>query len=201
MRAHAGVGGATQLGWYGVGPCSAATIAAKPSACAESIPTMYDSIKLLHLAAAIVWMGGMTFMLFALRPAALEVLEPQVRARLMGAVWRRFFSVVLAAIAVLLLTGGHMYASAFKAAQSSAAAAGVAGSVGMPIGWSLMLGIGIVMILLFGHIYFAGFSKFKRALAAQQWPVAAQAAAQINRLVVINFVLGWLAIAAVRLVH
>lgn len=157
---------------------------------------MYDSIKLLHLVAAIVWMGGMTFMLVALRPAALEVLEPQVRARLMGAVWRRFFSVVLVAIAVLLLTGGHMYASAFKAAQSS-----TAGAAGVPMGWGLMLGIGVVMILLFGHIYFAGFGKFKRALAAQQWPVAAQAAAQINRLVVINFVLGWLAIAAVRLVH
>ena len=161
---------------------------------------MYDSIKLLHLVAAIVWMGGMTFMLFALRPAALEVLEPQVRARLMGAVWRRFFNVVLVAIAVLLLTGGHMYASALKAAQSSAAA-GAAGAAGVPIGWSLMLAIGAVMILLFGHIYFAGFGKFKRAVVAQQWPVAAQAAAQINRLVIVNFVLGWLAIAAVRLVH
>ena len=154
---------------------------------------MYDSIKLLHLVAAIVWMGGMTFMLVALRPAALEVLEPQVRARLIGAVWRRFFSVVLVAIAVLLLTGGHMYASAFKAAQSS--------SAGVPMGWNLMVCIGIIMVLLFGHIYFAGFGKFKRALAVQQWPVAAQAAAQINRLVIVNFVLGWLAIAVVRLVH
>lgn len=157
---------------------------------------MYDSIKLLHLVAAIVWMGGMTFMLVALRPAALETLEPQERARLMVAVWRRFFNMVLVAIAVLLLTGSHMYMTAFKAAQSSAA-----GGHGMPLGWNLMLGIGVVMALLFGHIYFAGFAKFKRALAAQQRPAAAHAAAQINRLVVINFVLGWLAIASVRLVH
>ncbi len=156
---------------------------------------MYDSIKLLHLVAAIVWMGGMTFMLVALRPAALEVLEPQERARLMVAVWRRFFSAVLIAIAVLLLTGSHMYMTAFKAAQSS-----TAGGLGIPLGWSLMLGIGVVMVLLFGHIYFAGFAKFKRALVAQQRPAAAQAAAQINRLVVINFVLGWLAFASVRLV-
>lgn len=156
---------------------------------------MYDSIKLLHLVAGIVWMGGMTFMLLALRPAALEVLEPQVRARLMGAVWRRFFAVVLVAIAVLLLTGGHMYASALKAAQSSS------GAVGLPLGWNLMLVIGVVMVLVFGHVYFAGFKKFKNAVAAAEWPVAAKAAAQINRLVIINFVLGWLAIAAVRLVH
>ncbi len=172
-----------------------ATIAASPTACAESRPTMYDSIKLLHLVAGILWMGGMTFMLFALRPAALEVLEPQVRARLMGVVWRRFFNLVLVAIAILLLTGGHMYMSAFKAAQSS----GGAGS--LPLGWSLMLIIGLIMVLIFGHVYFAGFGKFKRALAANEWPVAAQAAAQINRLVILNFVLGWLAIAAVRLVH
>lgn len=157
---------------------------------------MYNTIKLLHLVAAIVWMGGMTFMLFALRPAALQVLEPQVRARLMGAVWRRFFSLVLAAIAILLLTGSHMYMTVFKA--SKAVSGGV---VGVPMGWSVMVGIGVVMMLLFGHIYFAGFAKFKRALAAEQWPVAAQAAAQINRLVVVNFALGWLAIAAVRLLH
>lgn len=157
---------------------------------------MYETIKLLHLVAAIVWMGGMTFMLFALRPAALQVLEPQVRARLMGAVWRRFFLAVLVAIAVLLLTGSHMYMTVFKSAKAISS-----GAVGVPMGWSLMMGIGVVMMLLFGHIYFAGFSKFKRALAVEQWPVAAQAAAQINRLVVVNFGLGWLAIVAVRLLH
>ena len=57
------------------------------------------------------------------------------------------------------------------------------------------------MMLIFGHIYFAGFRKFKRALVASEWPAAAKAAVQINRLVIVNFVLGWLAIAAVRLVH
>ncbi len=156
---------------------------------------MYDTIKLFHLVAGIVWMGGMAFMLAALRPAALEVLEPQVRARLMGAVWRRFFNVVLAAIAVLLLTGSHLYSSAFRAVKAATGA----GSV--PLGWNLMFAVGMAMVLVFGHIYFAGFRKFKRALAANEWPAAAKAAAQINRLVIVNFVLGWLAIAAVRLVH
>ena len=155
---------------------------------------MYDSIKLLHLFAGIVWMGGMTFMLFALRPSALEVLEPQVRARLMGAVWRRFFNIVLVAIAVLFFTGMNLYTTAFRALKAATGA----GSV--PLGWNLMVVIGIVMMLIFGHIYFAGFRKFKRALAAAEWPVAAKAAVQINRLVIVNFVLGWLAIAAVRLV-
>ena len=146
---------------------------------------MYDLVKLLHLVAAMVWMGGMTFMLVALRPAALEVLEGPLRARLMAAVWRRFFGAVLVAIAVLLVTGGRLYTSAAE----------------LPLGWNLMLIMGLAMVLIFGHIYFASFKKFQRALAQSQMPVAAQAAAQINRLVVINFVLGWLAIASVRLLH
>ena len=156
---------------------------------------MTEFVKLLHLVAGIVWMGGMTFMLLALRPAALTVMEPQPRARLMLQVWRRFFAVVLIAIVVLLTTGTHLYATLFRAMK---AANGV-GSV--PLGWNLMLGIGIVMMLIFGHIYMAGFGKFKRALAAESWPDAAKAAAQIQTLVVTNFVLGWLAIAAVRLVR
>lgn len=156
---------------------------------------MYDTIKLLHLVAAIVWMGGMTFMLVALRPAALEVLEPPVRARLMVVVWRRFFNLVLGAVAVLLLTGGHLYTSAIRAVK----AANGAGS--LPLGWHLMAALGVAMVLIFGHIYFAGFRQFRRALAAGDGALAAQAAAQINRLVILNFVFGWMAIAAVRLVH
>lgn len=156
---------------------------------------MYDSIKLLHLVAAIVWMGGMAFMLLALRPAAMEVLEPQVRARLMGAVWRRFFRTVLIAIVFLLASGTYMYTAAFRTVKQATGA----GSV--PLGWMLMLAIGVAMVLIFGHIYWAGFKRFQRAVSAGAWPVAAQAAAQVQRLVQINFVLGWLAIAAVRLVH
>jgi uncharacterized membrane protein len=155
---------------------------------------MYDIAKLLHLISAIVWMGGMTFMLFALRPAVMALMEPQPRARLMADVWRRFFAIVAVAVVVLFTTGTHLYTTAFKAAKA-------AGGSGVPLGWNLMLVIGLVMILIFGHIYFAGFRKFKRAVAAAQWPVAAKAAGQIQALVMTNFVLGWLAILAVRLVR
>jgi uncharacterized membrane protein len=155
---------------------------------------MYDLVKLLHLAAAIVWMGGMTFMLVALRPAAVAVLAGPERLKLMGAVWQRFFVAVALAIAVLLATGGNLYATVFRAAKL---ATGV-GSV--PLGWNLMLLLGGVMMLIFGHIYFAGFAKFKRATTAQDWPAAAKSAAKIHTLMLINFATGWLAIVAVRLV-
>lgn len=154
---------------------------------------MYEIVKLVHLVAAIVWMGGMTFMLFALRPAALATLDAQPRARLMGAVWQRFFVMVMVAIVLLFTTGTNLYTTTFRAAKA-ATGAGV-----VPLGWNAMLVIGIVMMLVFGHIYFAGFAKYKRAVAAEQWPDAAKAAGQIHTLVVGNFVLGWLAIAAVRL--
>jgi uncharacterized membrane protein len=160
---------------------------------------MYDIAKLLHLISAIIWMGGMTFMLFALRPAITAQMQPQSRALLMAEVWQRFFAMVAVAVLVLFVTGTHLYTTAFKAAKAAAAATGGGGSV--PLGWNLMLAIGMVMFLIFGHIYFAGFRKFRRAVAAGEWPVAAKAAGLIQKMVMANFVLGWLAIAAVRLVR
>lgn len=154
---------------------------------------MYDLIKLLHLVAAIIWMGGMTFMLFALRPAALLVLEPQVRARLMTQVWQRFFAIVLGAIVVLFATGTYMYTNTFKAAKLAT------GHGVVPLGWIVMMTLGLLMMLIFGHISYAGFSKFKRAVEAAEWSSAATAAGQIQKLVMLNFGLGWLAIAALRL--
>jgi uncharacterized membrane protein len=151
--------------------------------------SMIIFIKLLHLAAAIVWLGGMTFMLFALRPALIAQLQGQARLELLALVLKRFFAIVLGAIAILLLTGLHLYGAGAKAV----------GMPSIPLGWHLMAGLGLTMILLFGHIYFAGFRGLSRAVAAANWPVAAAKAGQIHTLVVVNFVLGWAAVIAVRL--
>ena len=66
---------------------------------------MYNLMKFLHLAAAIVWLGGITFMLFALRPAAAEQLAPPQRLPLIAQILQRFFTGVWGTILVLLLTG------------------------------------------------------------------------------------------------
>jgi uncharacterized membrane protein len=150
---------------------------------------MITFIKLLHLAAGIVWLGGMTFMLFALRPALIEQLVGEQRIRLLALVLKRFFAIVLGAIAVLLLTGLHLYGAGAKAV----------GMASIPLGWHLMAGLGIAMILLFGHIYFGGFRGLKRAVDAADLPAAAAKATQIHKLVVVNFVMGWAAVIAVRL--
>jgi len=156
---------------------------------------MYDYAKLLHLIAGIVWMGGMTFMLFALRPAALVSLDAQPRALLMGEVWKRFYILVLLSIVALFTTGTHLYTATFRAAKAAM------GQGSVPLGWNIMLVLGLVMMLIFGHIYFAGFKKYKRAVAAGEWPVAAKAAGLMHTMTLINFTLGWVAILAVRLVR
>ena len=131
----------------------------------------------------------MTFMLFALRPALIAQLQGQARLELLALILKRFFAIVLVAVAVLLLTGLHLYGAGAKAV----------GMPSIPLGWHLMAGLGITMILVFGHIYFAGFRGLKRAVDAANWTVAAAKAAQIHTMVVVNFLLGWAAVIAVRL--
>jgi uncharacterized membrane protein len=156
---------------------------------------MYDYAKLLHLIAGIVWMGGMTFMLFALRPAAVASIEAQPRAVLMGQVWQRFYVWVLVAVVVLFGTGTHLYSSTFRAARLAT------GNGSVPLGWNVMLVLGVTMMLVFGHIFFAGFKKYRRAIAAAEWALAAKAGGLIHKMTLLNFTLGWLAIVAVRLLR
>jgi len=140
-------------------------------------------MKFLHLAAAIVWLGGIAFMLFSLRPAAAELLAPPQRLPLIARVMQRFFTGVWLAIAILLITGLVMLLG-----------------VGMkkaPVGWHLMLGIGVLMFALFGHLYFGPFRRLKLAVSASDWPEGGRRVGQIAKLATANLVLGALAIAAV----
>ena len=144
---------------------------------------MYTLFKFFHLVAAVVWLGGMSFMLLALRPS-LPVLEaPPQRLKLLVTVLRRFFAAVWAAVGVLLLSGTYMY--------------GHADAQAAPLGWHLMSGIGVLMFLVFGHLYFSPWRRLRQAVAASDWPAAAGCATLIARLVSVNFVLGWLAVAAI----
>ncbi len=148
---------------------------------------VYLLSKFLHLAGAIVWMGGMTFMLWILRPVVTEKLQPALRLPLMAGVMGRFFPLVGLCIAALLVTGtGMLMTVGMKAA---------------PLGWHVMLGIGVLMFALFGHVYFGPFKRLKLAVAATDWPEAGRRLGQIQAIVKTNFVLGWLAIAAVLFLH
>jgi len=47
---------------------------------------MYEIIKFVHLSAGIVWIGGMAFAIWALRPVAIAQLEPVQRLPLLSGV-------------------------------------------------------------------------------------------------------------------
>jgi uncharacterized membrane protein len=144
---------------------------------------MNPILLLVHLAGAVIWVGGMAFVLLALRPAAFAELEPPLRARLLFAVLRRFFPLVWVSIALLLGSG-------LLAMRNIAHA---------PPGWHAMLGIGLLMSAVFAHIQFAPFGRARRAAAIQDWSGVGRALQQIHPLVQLNFALGCGAIALVLL--
>jgi uncharacterized membrane protein len=143
--------------------------------------------KLLHLAAAVVWLGGMTFMLWMLRPVAIAQLQPPLRIALLTGVMERFFKTVWISIAVLAVTGLYTVATV--------------GMKAAPLGWHLMLGLGLLMFAIFGHLFFGPWRKLKQATAAADWPLAGRQLARMHPWVWANCVLGWVAVAAVMLLR
>jgi uncharacterized membrane protein len=127
----------------------------------------------------------MIFMVLALRGPATQQLAPPVRLPLLAAVLGRFFVMVGISIGVLWGTGLPMFLSA------------PGGNT--PAGWHVMAGLGLVMSLIFAHIYFAPYRRLRRAVAAADWPEGGRRMGQITLLAKINLALGWLAIGAVLL--
>ena len=138
---------------------------------------------LLHLLAAVVWVGGMFFAYVALRPVAAAQLEPPARLTLWVGVFKAFFPWVFAAIVTLLLSGYWMVLSFY----------GGFDAIGMHV--HLMIWAGYVMILLFFHVFFAPFKRLKRAVAAADWPAGAKSLAQIRVLIGINLSIGLVVVA------
>ena len=153
---------------------------------------LYATLKLLHILSIVVWIGGMVFAHFFLRPAALQLPPPQ-RVPLMHGVLQRFFSAVLVAIAVVLATGLWMIGRVAKETVQ----AGL--SFNMPLGWTVMAVLGLVMMAIFGHIRFALFKRLSRAVADSDWTAGAAALASVRTWVSINLGLGVVIVAATLL--
>ncbi len=144
---------------------------------------IYATLKLLHILAIVVWVGGMVFTHQFLRPATLT-LEPPQRIRLMHDVLQRFFAAVLACIAIVLVSGLWMIARLAKESVQ----AGL--SFNMPLDWTIMATLGIVMMGIFGHIRFALFKRLSQAVAAGDWPTGGAALASIRTWVGVNLAIG-----------
>lgn len=139
--------------------------------------------NLLHVISAVVWVGGMIFAHAFLRPVAVSQLEPPQRLQLWVGVFARFFPLVWVCAILLPVTG---YLMIFSIWQTMAT---------VPLYVNLMMVMGIFMIFIFMHVFFAPYSKLKRAVAEQDWPTGGKALGQIRMLIGINIILGLIVVA------
>lgn len=153
---------------------------------------IYIILKTLHLLALIVWLGGMAFAHFFLRPAAAQLPPPQ-RLPLMRDVLQRFFAAVLIAIVLILVSGLGMIGLVHQMAAQAGAKAP------MPVSWIVMAVLGLVMMAVFGHIRFALFKRLNAAVDAKDWPAGGKAMDQIRKWVALNLALGTVIVVTLRL--
>ena len=135
----------------------------------------------IHILAAVIWVGGMFFAYMVLRPAALDLGPPQ-RLSLWSRAFARFFPWVWVAVVLLLLSGYWMILFAFD------------GFVNVGLYIHIMHATGILMMLIFLHVFFAPYRRLNRALASADFESAGQALNQIRILIAINLVMGLITI-------
>ena len=144
---------------------------------------VYATLKLLHILSIIVWLGGMVFSLFFLRPAAAQ-LEQAAKVALMHGALGRFLRAAMWSATLVLVSGFWMLGRVAKQTVQAG------GSFAMPLSWTIMAALGVVMVLVLGHIRFALFKRLDRAVAGQDWAAGAAALETIKRWVAINLALG-----------
>jgi len=132
----------------------------------------------LHVLFVVIWVGGMVFAWSFQRPAAATQLEAPQRLRLWVSTFQGFFPWVWAAIVLLPVTG-YAYIFAFYG-----------GMGGAPLYVHLMSGLGILMILIYLHVYFAPFRKLRDAVHTEDWQEGGRQLARIRKAVGINMTIG-----------
>jgi len=131
----------------------------------------------VHVIAAAIWVGGMFFAFVALRPSMIALESGALRFDLWQRVLGRFFRIVWVCIAALLASGYWMVNA-------------LGGMQHLDPYVHAMQVLGIVMVLLALHVYFAPFRRFGQALTSQDWDAAAGRLREIRLIVAINVALG-----------
>lgn len=132
----------------------------------------------IHLLAAVIWVGGMFFAYMAMRPAVGRVVETSQRPELWCHTLSHFFRWIWLAVVVLLVSGYWMIFAYFG------------GMAGAGVHIHLMNGLGILMMLLFLHAFFAPYRRLKQAVTAGDTEEGNRRVGQIRLLVGINLILG-----------
>jgi uncharacterized membrane protein len=130
-----------------------------------------------HILAAVIWVGGMFFAHMVLRPGA-GALDAPTRLALWERVLGRFFTWVWLSIAALLVSGFAMVMIGFGGFATLAHYINV------------MMALGFVMMLIFAHVYFSPWRRFRLAVGGANWTEAERNIKQIRTLVMVNLLLG-----------
>jgi len=130
----------------------------------------------LHLLAALIWVGGMFFAYMAMRPAS-QFLEPAMQLTLWSNTLKHFFPWVWFSIISILVSGFWLIA-----------VSGGMGDVGSHV--HVMLLLGIIMILMFMHVFFAPYKKLIQSVQSEDWKTGTKALSQIRFLIFINLTVG-----------
>ena len=144
---------------------------------------MTATLVALHVIAAVIWVGGMFFAYMVLRPSA-GPLDPPLRLVLWQRVLSRFFPWVWASVVVLLATGYAMLILRFGGFRTA------------PLHVNVMQLSGIVMMMLFLHLFLAPWRRFSHAVHSKAFAEAAMELNQIRLIVAINLVLGLITVIA-----
>ncbi|MEO5367677.1 MAG: CopD family protein [Magnetococcus sp. WYHC-3] len=134
-------------------------------------------LLVLHLLAAVVWVGGMFLSHMALRPAS-GFLEVPERVVLWHGVFRRFFPWVWVAALVLPSTGYAMIAQKWGALMVA------------PLSVQLMHAIGWIMIGIFIYVFLRYFRSMDYMIKQKLYPEAGIRLLRIRPLMALNLALG-----------
>lgn len=143
----------------------------------------YALLKAIHVLSIIVWLGGMMFVAFFLRPA-LAGLDAPTRLKFMHDVLGRFFKAVLWLSLTAVVSGFWMMGRVAKQTVQSG------GLWNTPLEWMVMAVLGVVMFAIFGHIRFALYKRLSTAVGLSNWPAGGAALLAIRQWVTINLCLG-----------
>lgn len=152
----------------------------------------YALLKMLHWGAIVIWLGGMFFTLFCLRPAAAS-LTPALRVPFMTDVLGRFLNVVAWVALLAVASGAALFWRAVQTTRQTSLA------FNPPADWLFMAGMGVLMLVVYGFVRFVLHPRLQRAVAAQDWPAGSAALNEIRFWVGANLVFGSLIVVAVSL--
>jgi len=138
-----------------------------------------------HLLAAVIWVGGMFFAYMVLRPVAGSLLPPPERLQLWSLVFDKFFLWVWISIVTILATGYFMLFGQYGSFADA------------PLFIIIMHWMGLLMVMLFMHVFFAPYKRMRIAVQEGKWEVAAGKLAQIRILVGVNTTVGLLIVVVV----